>query len=420
MKRAYKSSDFEHSCNKASHSIGLLKLARVPSGNWKNNLYQMKHIFLTYLLLAVLGSFSADAQSKKVKDDIYYTAEDAQKDAEAAEKERQALEEARAKRAAEREAQRSEMGYESGEEEYIDYDDDEYYYANRFNRFNGPYVGASYWAYDPFFWDPWWGGGYYARGWGMGPGWGWGPSWGVGVGFGGPYWSSYWGWNSWYGYPGFYSAWNSPWMYGGYGGYYNGFYDGYYAGAYGGGAMGNVRTVSYGPRSSINRYPGSLRSTTGRTGTGSGMSGGTRGQLRRSSAGELREAPNRNYSRSAAPVSSPSSGIRSAERRGGNTTEQYNSSEPARNNNRYNNGATQSPARSYDNTPNSRSYQAEPAQQAPSRSYQRAEPAQRSQPSYQRSEPSYQRSQPSYNSSPSRSGGSNFGGGGGRMGGGRR
>ncbi|HEY9178459.1 MAG TPA: cell envelope integrity protein TolA, partial [Flavipsychrobacter sp.] len=259
----------------------------------------MKHIFLTYLLLAVFGSLSADAQSKKVQDDIYYTAEDAKRDAEAAEKERQAMEEARAKRAAEREANGNTAGYESGDEEYIDYDDDDYYYTNRFNRFNGPYVGASYWAYDPFFWsNPWYGGGFNA--------WGWGPSWGVGVGFGGPYWSSYWGWNSWYGYPGFYSAWNSPWMYGGgWGGYYNGFYDGYYAGAYGGVAGGgNVRTVTYGPRSSINRYPGSLRATGTRTGTGT--SGGTRGQLRRSSVGELREAPNnRNYSRSSAPLSSP-------------------------------------------------------------------------------------------------------------------
>jgi hypothetical protein len=386
----------------------------------------MKHIFLTYLLLAVFGFSVANAQSKKVQDDIYYTAEDAKKDAEEAEKERLLLEEARAKRAAERKAQSDAMGYESGEEEYIDYDDDEYYYANRFNRFNGLYVGASYWAYDPFFWDPWWGGGYYARSWG------WGPSWGVGVGFGGPYWSSYWGWNCWYGYPGFYSAWNSPWMYGGYGGmyggYYNGFYDGYYAGAYGGGAMSNVRSVSYGPRSSVNRYPGSLRATSGRT--GSGMSGGTRGQLRRST-GELREGTNnRNYSRSASPVSSPSSGVRSTERRGGTTTEQMDPAEPARNNSRYNSGATNRPARSYNNnTPNNRSYQAEPAQQAPSRSYQRSEPAQqRSQPSYQRSQPAYQqRSTPSYNtpsrsysspgSSPSRGGGS-FGGG--RSGGGRR
>ncbi len=378
----------------------------------------MKHIFLTYLLLAVFGSFSADAQSKKVQDDIYYTAEDAQKDADAAEKERQAIEEARAKRAAERRTQRDAMGYESGEEEYIDYDDDEYYYANRFNRFNGPYYGANYWAYDPFFWDPWWGGGYYARGWG------WGPSWGIGVGYGGPYWSSYWGWNCWYGYPGFYSAWNSPWYGGyGYGGYYNGFYDGYYAGAYGGGSIGNVRTVSYGPRSSINRYPGSQRATSGRT--GSGMSGGTRGQLRRS-PGELRNASdNRNYSRSESPVSSPSPGIRSSERRGSTNTGNYNGNEPARNDNRYNSGATNRPARNYNTNDNNRSYnQVEPAQQAPSRSYQRSEPAQqqRPQPSYQRSEPSYQRSQPSYNStpsrsysspgsSPSRSGGGSFGGG---------
>lgn len=385
----------------------------------------MKHIFLTYLLLAVLGLASADAQSKKVQDDIYYTAEDAQKDAEEAEKERQILEEARRKRAEERKANNSTADYESGEEEYIDYDEDDYYYTNRFNRFNGAYYGASYWAYDPFWYNPWYGGGFTT--------WGWGPSWGFGVGYGGPYWSSYWGWNCWYGYPGFYSAWNSPWMYGGYGGmyggYYNGFYDGYYAGAYGGSGISNVRTVSYGPRSSVNRYPGSLRATTGRT--GSGMSGGTRGQLRRST-GELREGTNnRNYSRSATPVSSPSSGIRSTERRGGtNTTERMDPAEPARNDSRYNSGATNRPSRSYSNTQNDRSYnQAEPAQQAPSRSYQRAEPApQRQQPTYQRSEPSYQRSTPSYNNTPSRSysspssspsrGGGSFGGG--RSGGGRR
>jgi len=356
----------------------------------------MKHIFLTYLLLATLGAVSADAQSKKVYDDIYYTADDAKKDAEAAEKERQAIEEARRQRAAEREANGDNTGYESGEEEYIDYDDDDYYYANRFNRFSGPYYGASYWAYDPFYWDPWWGGGYYARGWG------WGPSWGFSVGYGGPYWSSYWGWNNWCGYPGFYSAWNSPWYYGyGYGGgYYNGFYDGYYAGAYGGG-INNIRTVSYGPRSSINRYPGSLRATNSPRGGG---------QLRRSTGEMPAAGSSRGYSRSRSGISEPS-GASPVERRGSATSERMNpSSAPARSD-RYNSGVTNrqqsAPSGSWRNSGDRGTYnrnQGEPAQAAPpSRSYQQAEPA-RSTPSrsYQRSEPSYQRSAPA-NSAPSRS-----------------
>lgn len=389
----------------------------------------MKYILLTGLLVLSAGQMTVDAQSRKsVKDDIYYTAEDAQKDADAAEQERIAREEARRKRAAEESANsyNSTDGndYYGGDNggEYIDYDDDDYTYANRFNRFNGPYYGGSYWAYDPFWGNPWYGGGYWNRGWGMG----------MGVGFGGPYWSSYWGWNSWYGYPGFYSVWNSPycmgWGYGnwGYGGgYYAGYYDGFYSGAYAGnGFAGNGRT--YGPRSSINRYPGSARSTGSRTGNT------IPGQLRRSStAGELRQAPssNRNYSGRYIPP---------AENRSGNAVERSAPSRGGVTERTYNNGSNSTAAPS-----NSREYRSRPTRQynnqntgsysnGNSTQQQRSEPSysqpQRSQPSRSYSQPSQQRSTPSY-SSPSRSsGGGSFGGGrsgggfsgGSRGGGGRR
>lgn len=383
----------------------------------------MKRLILTGLVLVAFGQLPADAQNrKKVQDDIYYNADDAKKEAEEKAVEQQAYE-AEMRRQQEQENANNtssdyELDYTGEESEYIDYDDDDYTYANRFNRFNSPYYGGSYWAYDPF----WYGGG-----WGYGAGWGWGSGWGIGVGYGGPYWSSYWGWNSWYGYPGFYSVWNSPyyggWGYGGWGyggGYYNGFYDGYYAGAYNNGIGG--RSVNYGPRSSMNRYPGSTRAS------GMRSTNATRSQLRmgnNNGTGEIRQAPNSNGSRSYSErMPSAEAGGRAVERRapsGGNYSERSYPSENARGI-RNQQGAA---PRQYNSGGRGTMQQSEVAPQRSERSFQRSE-----QPSYQRSEPSYQRSQPSYSapsrsysapsSSPGRSSGGGSFGGGSRGGGGRR
>lgn len=377
----------------------------------------MKQLVIAgWILFTAASASDAFAQKKKVQDDIYYTAEDAKRDAEQAEQERLAQEEARRKIIAQQEADRQNSD-EPVTDEYIDYDDDDYTYTNRFNRFNGPYYGGSYWAYDPFWYNSWYG-----------PSWGWGygyaPGWGISVGYGGPYWSSYWGYNCWYGYPGFYSAWNYPYYggWGGYygGGYYNGFYDGYYAGAYNGGVA--KRNVAYGPRTSLNRYPGSLRGTQ----NGGQVPGGGRGQLRTAPVNESGNYRGRYTAPSTSPGNTERRGIPdNGDMRRDNGS--YNQGNPGTRENigsRDNNAEYSRPSRNDNNN----QQRAEPSYQRAEPSYQRAEPAQqRAEPSYQRSQPSYQRSEPSRNysspsqSSPSRSGGS-FGGGsrsGGSFGGGR-
>ncbi|HXS37419.1 MAG TPA: hypothetical protein VN721_12015, partial [Flavipsychrobacter sp.] len=138
-------------------------------------------------------------------------------------------------------------------DEYVDYNDDNSY-STRIRRFDDPFYNQGYYSsfYNPYWyspnyvdpymgWNPWYG-----------------PSFGVGIGIGGPYWSSYWGWNTWWGYPGFGSCWGyplyaSPW----YGGFYGGFWNGYYAGIYNGYGGYTGRSVSYGPRYTLNnRYSG--------------------------------------------------------------------------------------------------------------------------------------------------------------------
>lgn len=394
----------------------------------------MKRLLLTGMMLVAFGQLTADAQSKKkIKDDIYYTADDAKKEAEETEKDRKAYDEYRRKQEAENAANSNsdytvDYGDNNGnQDEYIDYDDDDYSYSNRFNRFNSPYYGGSYWAYDPFFYDPWMmgGGGYWGRGWGMGMGPGWGM--GMGVGMGGPYWSSYWGWNSWYGYPGFYNAWGSPfygwggWGYGA-GGYYHGFYDGFYAGGYGAGVGG--RNVTYGPRTSLNRYPGSMRSNATRGGGGNNT---TPGQLRR--GGDLGPAQNSNAGRNNYPgrnATAPAVGGRGVERGSApsrndmNTNERRNSFSERN----YSSESRTAPARQQGNIDNANRGQ----QMEQQRSNRFSTQPSRSEPSYQRSEPMQQRSQPSYNapsrsysspsSAPSRGGGGGGGFSGGSRGGG--
>ena len=209
----------------------------------------MKRILFLGLMLMTLGTSSAIAQ-----DDIYYNSEDAKKDAQTytePERRANAPQDRYDDGTYQSEYQDNNTVRTDESDEYVDYSDDSY--ASRFRRFNGPMYGMGYYNsfYNPYWYDPFWGGG-----WGYTPGW----SISIGTGWGyGPYWSSGWGWNTWYGYPGFYSAWNSPycgWGYGGgygwgggYGGYGMGYWNGYYAGVYG---AGSGRAINYGPRQSLN------------------------------------------------------------------------------------------------------------------------------------------------------------------------
>ena len=142
--------------------------------------------------------------------------------------------------------QDQQQGYSQngGGDQYIDYDDDNYY-ATHIHRFNDPYYNMGYYStfnnpywYNPYWVDPLWGYNPWYR-----------PSFGFGIGFG-PYWSGGWGYNTWYGYGGFNSCWNYP-IYGSgfYGGYYGGFWNGYYGGVYNGyGRYTGISNVVYGPR----------------------------------------------------------------------------------------------------------------------------------------------------------------------------
>ena len=241
----------------------------------------MKRLFFLGLMLTALGTSSAIAQ-----DDIYYNSSDAKKDASTYTE-------------PERRSTQSQDRYDNGtyqseytdgnstvrtdesEDDYVDYSDDSY--ASRFRRFNGSMYGMGYYNsfYNPYWYDPYFGG------WGYSPGW----SISIGTGWGyGPYWSSGWGWNTWYGYPGFYSAWNSPYCswgnyygggYYGWGGYGMGYLNGYYAGAYGYGAS---RVINYGPRYSMNGFRNNTITRpgvySGGRSSGSFLNGDRRGGLR--------------------------------------------------------------------------------------------------------------------------------------------
>lgn len=253
----------------------------------------MKRLGIIGLLLLFAGTVSQAQNRNTYQDDIYFSSSDARKDAEKKAAEDQKRNSQR--RASERDdrnddyydnngndnsnARIYDSKYDNGRtyeaDEYVDYDDD-YYYSTQMNRFgynsfyNRPYYSAfnnPYW-YDPFWVDPYWGWSPWYR-----------PAVTVGVGFGGPYWSSYWGWQSWWGYGSWGSYWYpgpavgfgwgySPWWGGG---YYSGYWNGYYAGMYGGGWRGGYgRSVTYGPRYSMNNMANSMRtpvsSTTGTRG----------------------------------------------------------------------------------------------------------------------------------------------------------
>lgn len=142
---------------------------------------------------------------------------------------------------------------------YIDYDDDDYYYSSSLNRFGySSFYTRPYFSVfsNPYWYNPYW----------VDPYWGWSPwnrtGFSVGVSFGGPYWNSYWGWQNWYGYTPF-NSFYYPSYYGGWGyynwgcgGYYGNYWNGYYAGIYNGYGSGwntrGNRTVTYGPRFSMN------------------------------------------------------------------------------------------------------------------------------------------------------------------------
>ncbi len=208
------------------------------------------------VLLAMAGATASFAQQKRTYDDDIYSdtkaAKQAQQEedykAQAAPSENDAT-----KPAADDNTYTSSDGdsYDSRSKsrEYgddPDYDND-YYYASRINRFYYPFYNRPYYSsfYNPYWYDPYW----------VDPYWGWSPWYrpGFSISFGtGPYWSSYWGWSSWYGCGSFGSYYGYP-GYGMYGGYYSGYWNGYYAGLYNNYGYGRgYRTITYGPRYSLN------------------------------------------------------------------------------------------------------------------------------------------------------------------------
>lgn len=377
----------------------------------------MKRVFLAGFVTLFLTSSVTYAQNSRYDDDIYYTKKDAKKDAEI---QKSAEEEYEARRKAEAIRNGDNDG---GDEAYIDYDDDDYYY-NRFNRFGSGSFYRPYWYNDPWYYNTY---SYYGMGYGWNN-WGYSPGWSVSIGYGGPYWSSYWGYNYWYGYPGFYSCWNYPvygYGWGGYGGgYYNGYWDGYYNGAYNNSGGYSNRAYTYGPRTSMNRSYTGLRSNTGnRPAPNWGNNNQTPVAPQRSAA----PGGNQTYEPRGRAYSEPGRTI--------NERPAYSGAEPgnrpSRSEPNYNSGGTIS------NVPSERP-RFEEAQQQPQRyeqarperyqqsqpRYEQAQPQQREQPRYEqpRYEQPRQQSQPSYNT-PSRGGwggGSSGGSRGGSFNGGRR
>ncbi|MBS1643516.1 MAG: hypothetical protein JST36_00625 [Bacteroidetes bacterium] len=205
----------------------------------------MKRLRIASLILLAIGGFSvAYAQGNRgYQDDIYYNSSD-QKAEEAAQT-NSASSMATTGQSSDAPIYSSDTddNMRQYQDEYgADYDD--YSYAARINRFYYPFYSRPYYSafYDPFWYDPFW----------VDPYWGWSPwrNYSFGVSFGyGPYWSGYSGWNNWYGcghFPSYYGYGYSP-----YGGYYSGYWNGYYGGLYQNYGFTGYRTVSYGPRFSL-------------------------------------------------------------------------------------------------------------------------------------------------------------------------
>lgn len=213
-------------------------------------------LFISFMLLGI-GQTVSFAQSN---DDIYFNSSDLEqqkkedrKNEKEARKQSQYQDELAAQNQGQ--GQYSDDDYQSynksyDNDGYIDYDNDDYYYATHFRRFNQPFYNMGYYStfYNPYWYNPYW----------YDPYWGWSawnrPGVSISIGMGGPYWSSYWGWYNWYGYGGFGSCWGYP-MYGNWFGspYYSGYWNGYYAGIYGGGSgYIGYRNITYGPRNSTN------------------------------------------------------------------------------------------------------------------------------------------------------------------------
>ncbi len=381
----------------------------------------MKRFLLTGMLFLATGQFLAFAQDKgrsTYVDDIYYTADDAKKEAEAE------AAQAAARRAANAQDERTytstgedavmaddydsyNRSYGSDGDEYIDYNDDDYYYSSHIRRFNGNY-GFGYYTpyYDPFWYSSWYSPWYYPY-----------SGFSVSVGWGNPYYP-YYGCSAWYGYPGFYSAWNYPY-YTGWGGYYGSYYAGYYDGYYSGAGMyGNGRSVQYGPRTPFNaprsgvrresNTSGNLRSTqpVGNSGPREVMRSAPQ---QRMNNGMSDRAANDNM-RSDRSYNSSDMRMRSSDQindvRNNRAAQNEPQAAPQRSerrnrffnnlSNAFSNGNNRQPQRSSPVMERSRQAESQPV-------YRQA------QPSYQ--QPSYQRSAPA-SSSPSRSSGGSFGGGG--------
>ncbi|MFA6151167.1 MAG: hypothetical protein WC716_07605 [Chitinophagaceae bacterium] len=278
------------------------------------------------LLITLLGCCSlttVSAQSGNTyQDDIYMTGSDVRKQAER-KKEKKTSQADNYDRAGDQNFDQNAENTDYSGDSYVDYDDDnDYTYATRLNRFgynsfyNRPYYSA---FNNPYWYNPYW----------VDPYWGWSPwaSPGISVSFGGgPYWGSYWGWQSWYGYNGFNSfyypsayscGWGSGYGYGGYGcggGFYGNYWNGYYAGVYNNGGYNNYsgrgRSVTYGPRYSMNSVRNNTpRNFSNNTGRSTLRTTQPNGNIYRSGNVE-RAGRNANFNNNNAPINaeSPSRG----------------------------------------------------------------------------------------------------------------
>ncbi len=255
---------------------------RITSSNNQNS-FKMKNA--TSVLLAALLFVSTSVFSQTY-DDVYDAASPKKGSNTPAASALQKQESGNADVDSYRSQQYSENSAKSygSDDEYIDYDDDDYYYASRIRRFNNSFWRFGY--YSPFFMDPyWWDMSYnypsFSIGWGY-------PSWYYGNNWGYNNWNNYgnnWGYNNWnnYGcYSGFnnwnrwgggYCGWNNYGNNYGYGyhngynqGYWNGYWDGFYNNNNNYGNGGYKSSYVYGPRMSVNsgvrNNRGSIRSST--------------------------------------------------------------------------------------------------------------------------------------------------------------
>lgn len=393
----------------------------------------MKRLIFAGFVAALFSGAASYAQNNGgYTDDVYYNGSQAQQDAKAeAKKQKKQQQATRDDADYYNSSGNSDGGYGydgnaqvyndsySGDDSYIDYDDDSY--TSRIRRFYYPMYNVGYWGgvYSPFWYDPFYSNPYY--GWG---GW-YNPGFSIGFGWGGgPYWNNCWGMNTWYGY-GMFGSWYYP--YGGWGGwgYGGGYWNGYYAGLYDGGRYnGNYyrNGVNYGPRGSRNglttvgNYGRSANLRASNQGMVSPMSSRTAGSINRATMNNSRPAmqvdaqqrasgmrPDRSQ---AVRLDNNDRAMEVNQNATGRQAQQVQQEAPARRGGFFNNVFRGN----NNNSGNMRMERsAQPERSAPSRSYAPSSPA----PSRSYSAPAPSRSY----SAPAPSRSSFGGGGGGRMGG---